>query len=86
MREREHSGFWLGLRLMAFGFLNNMIMSNLFPFHEFYYLIGFPHTVEEKYVRYEQFVYFQKHRDPKYDCLELGVLEKFPYPVKVFDK
>lgn len=39
----------------------------------------------EAVIRYEQFENFQKNKDKKYDFLELGVLDKFPYPKKTVD-
>jgi hypothetical protein len=36
--------------------------------------------IDEKHIRFQQFKYYMKRRDDKYDFMELGVLEKFPYP------
>lgn len=36
--------------------------------------------MEQKFIRFAQFKYYTKNRDDKYDFMELGVLEKYPYP------
>ena len=46
-------------------------------------LKGLDFKVDEKHVRYQQYRHFMNIRDNKYDFLELGVLEKFPYPVTI---
>jgi hypothetical protein len=56
-------------------------VGQLFPLYELKTLIGSPPLTEEKIVRVRQFRYFQKKRDNRFDFLELGVLEKFPYPL-----
>lgn len=56
-------------------------MGQVFPLYEFKTLIGASPLTEEKIVRVRQFRYFQKRRDNRFDFLELGVLEKFPYPL-----
>lgn len=60
---------------------NDVLASNLYPVHEAI-MVFFPELTkwEEKFVRFQQYKYFMEKRTIKYDFLELGVLEKFPYP------
>ena len=60
---------------------NDVLVSNLYPAHEVITLaMGQLNKWEEKFVRKQQYNHLMAHRSPKYDFLELGVLEKFPYP------
>jgi hypothetical protein len=36
-------------------------------------------------IRYNQYEHYIKNKDSKYDFLDLGVLEKFPYPKKAVE-
>ena len=68
---------------MIFGFiLNDLIVANIYPAHEIFKYFMTPEMMmaEEKTVRYQQYKHFMKNKENKYDFLELGVLEKFPYP------
>lgn len=40
LREHEHSGIWLWLRLKVTGFMNNIVLGNIFPVHEVVVLNG----------------------------------------------
>ena len=70
------------MKILATIFANDVIVGNIFPLHEIiiYFLDNRLLASEDKILRYQQYVYFQKRRNPKFDFLELGVLEKFPYP------
>jgi len=37
----------------------------------------------EAIIRYEQYNHYAKNKDRKFDFLDIGVLEKFPYPKRV---
>ena len=60
-----------------------MFSGNIFLTYEYFMLKGLDFKVDEKHVRYQQYRHFMDRRDNKYDFLELGVLEKFPYPVTI---
>jgi hypothetical protein len=86
LRERDHSGFLINTRLLLVKLANDIVVFNLFPFHELLATFCSPELmkIEEKVVRYHQYKNFMAKRDSKYDFLELGVLEKFPYPTSLF--
>jgi hypothetical protein len=74
------STIWLNIRLMMHWLLAQLIAGQIFPLFEFFRLQGMDGDIDEKHIRFQQFKYYMKRRDDKYDFMELGVLEKFPYP------
>lgn len=75
------STLWLNLRLVAHWIFPQLIVGQTFPLFEFLRLQGMSGDADEKHIRYQQYKYYMKKRDDKYDFMELGVLEKFPYPL-----
>ncbi len=69
MREREHSGLWLWVRLKLTQLMNNVILGNLYPVHEIVTLKGEMGEWEEKFVRFQQYQHFMSIRNSKYDFL-----------------
>lgn len=66
-------GFWLYVEVfMGSVFMDYIFLSHMT--HEY----GFP-FYSENILRHRQYKYFMKHRDNKFDFLELGVLEVYPY-------
>lgn len=74
------STLWLNLRLLGHWLFAQLIVGQTFPLFEVFRLQGMSNEIEEKHIRYQQYRHYIKHRDDKYDFMELGVLEKFPYP------
>lgn len=60
--------------------------GNFFPLLEYAkYYSEEPDLDMEKLLRFRQYKHYLKHRKNKYDFLELGVLEKYPYPSRGMD-
>jgi hypothetical protein len=69
------------LRRMIIYLYGECFMGKAFPTFELIRLYGEKDELTEKHLRFQQYQYYQKHRDDKYDFMEIGVLEKFPYPL-----
>lgn len=81
LRESTQSPLVLAFRRFLVWALAENIMGELFPAYELFKFYGIQGETEEKHIRHKQYQYYKKHRDDKYDFMELGVLEKFPYPI-----
>jgi hypothetical protein len=81
LKETMQSTLLLQMRLVAHWVFAQQISGQVFPLFEFFRLQGFNADMDEKHIRYQQYRHYMQHRDDKYDFMELGVLEKFPYPI-----
>ena len=73
--------YLLYMRLIFHWLLAQQIAGQVFPLFEFFKLQGLTSDFDEKHIRYQQYKHYMKNRDDKYDFMELGVLEKNPYPI-----